>query len=61
MCAISGKEDGKILLEVTRGKDRAFLGCSGGDGSDGRRNSSSEALSEITVVRGRFKATEARA
>ena len=30
-------------------------------GSDGRRNSSSEALSEITVVRGKFKATEARA
>ena len=54
MCALSGKEDGKILLEVTRG-------CSGGDGSDGRRNSSSEALSKITVVRGKFKATEARA
>ena len=28
VCAISVTEDGKILLEVTRGKDRAFLGCS---------------------------------
>ena len=49
------------LVGGDKREGRAFLGCSRGDGSDGRRNNSSEAMSEITVVRGKFKATEARA
>lgn len=55
-----GERMGKSCWRWQEGRT-AFFGCLGGDSSGGRRNSSSEAPSEIMVVRGKFKATEARA